>query len=179
MSQKMSAEVLCRVDAHGLGIKSVVPDQIMQRMLSWQAGVRSHLGARSRGQLRIAGPKAAPQIRYRARSAAPTAALPQAPQRWAWQEGQAPAWQRSEPTEEETIDWGGGGRDLVEDEDEDEEEEEVPDEVVPPWRERYGHGQPSRPYWEDPAWQARATVTLTPRPSPYQSWSSYSEWQPR
>ena len=106
----MSAEVLCRVDAHGLGIQDVVPPLMLERMRNWQAGLRSFLGPRHGEQRQIAGPRAPLRLRDVSHSASSTAANPPARQDWLWwQEGQATAWPRSDPTEEETIDWGDGG----------------------------------------------------------------------
>ena len=82
----------------------------------------------------------------------------------------------SDPTEEETIDWGG-------DDNNDEVEEDTPQEVASievaqPWDERYGRGRPANTFWENPSWQARPGATLTPRTEPY-AWASYDEWVSR
>ena len=147
-----------------------------EQVIHWQAGFRSSRKPRN-NQRQLEGPRALLRLQDRAQATSSTASAPQGQQHrsW-WQNDEATIWPRSEPTEEETIDWGGGDDD--DDEDEETPQEAASTEVALPWDERYGRGQPLNTFWENPSWQARSSVTLTPRTEPY-AWTSYDSWAQR
>ena len=155
---------------------SVLSPLAQDQMRQWTAGFYPTRKPKH-NQRQLEGPRALLRLQDRAQATSSAASAPHGQQYRSWrQTDEATLWPRSEPTEEETIDWGG-------DDENDEAEEEKPQEaasteVALPWDERYGRGRPANTFWENPSWQARPGATLTPRTEPY-AWASYSEWVPR
>ena len=156
-SQKMSAEVLFRLDGHGLRIYELIPDHLKIRMDSYRAGERANLGPRSRVEAerrQLAGerPRAmlrnVPEPRSSASRAASTAR-----RGWQWREEAPGPWRRPGDDEEPQGAW---------------------------WERQEQPAQEDRPGgWNEQAWQSSATSSAEPRRPTNESWNEQEGWDRR